>query len=388
MADAGLSPPVRTDFFPWRTAVLCASLAGLLSGCALFTRTPGVDGTVSWWRVSGWHDDRQAEAWPALLQTCNSRVASGGEWTKICAAAQAMPAPDDAQARAFFERWFEPHAVVAQDGGREGLITGYYEPVLQGSLVRTERFRYPIYGRPADLLTIDLGTVYPELRGKPLRGRLQGRKVIPYADRKEIDAQPGALAGSELFWVDDPIALFFLQIQGAGRIVLPDGSQVAVGYVDQNGYPYVPIGRCLIERGILKPEDVSLQAIRAWLMANPDRQNEIFRCNPSYIFFQRRELATDIGPIGSLQVPLTPMRSAAVDANFISLGSPVWLATDDPITQTHLRRLVFAQDTGGAIRGPARMDLFCGQGIAGETLAGQMKQNGKLFVLLPKRASP
>ncbi len=362
---------------------LCAASL-LLSGCAFLGAKPGVGGAVSWWRVPGWKQDHHAEAWPALAQTCNSRVGATDSWRAVCNAAQALATPNDDQAREFFERWFEPHRVVTQDGGREGLITGYYEPVLQGSLTRSERFRFPVYTRPDDLLTIDLAGVYPELRGKPLRGRLQGRKVVPYADRKEIENQPRGVIGSELVWVDDPIALFFLQIQGAGRIVLPDGSQMAVGYLDQNGYPYVPIGRCLIERGILKPEDITLQSIRAWLSAHPERQNEIFNCNPSYIFFQRRELATDVGPIGSLQVPLTPLRSAAVDPNFIALGSPVWLATDDPLTQTHLRRLVFAQDTGGAIRGPARMDLFCGQGVTGETLAGQMKQNGKLFVLVPR----
>lgn len=365
----------------WLLAVMIGA-----SGCAMWSQPPGIGRAVSWARVPGWTQDRHAEAWPALLSTCDSRAARSGVWPQLCAAARQIAAPSDAQARAFFETWFVPHRVHANDGSRRALVTGYYEPILFGSRTPDSRYRFPLYRRPQDLLVVDLTAVYPELRGKPLRGRLDGQRVVPYGSRADIEAGRTPLAGAELLWVDDAIALFFLQIQGAGRVMLPDDTQVSVGYADQNGYPYVPVGKCLIERGILKSEEVSLQSIRAWLQQNPAAAPELLNCNPSYIFFQERNLPAGVGPIGSLQVPLTTLRSVAVDTNHIALGAPLWLATTDPLTGNALRRLVFAQDTGGAIRGPTRIDLFCGQGLAGETLAGQMKQDGELLILQPRAA--
>ena len=366
-----------------RTALVGVWLVFWLSGCVLLPKAPGIGAAVTWNHLPGWESDRHAQVWPALLQTCGSRVGASADWVLVCRAAQALGAPSDHDAKQFFQTWFTPHRVYGADGAEEGLITGYYEPVLNGSRTRSARFQYPLYRRPPDLLTIDLTAVYPELRGKPLRGRLHAGRVVPYFSRAEIENKAEALSGAELLWVDDPLALFFLQIQGSGRVRLPDDSTVAVGYADQNGHPYVAIGKCLIDKGALTPAEVTLASIRAWLRANPHAAEEILNCNPSYIFFTERTLQAEQGPLGALNVSLSALRSIAVDTNYIPLGAPVWLTTTLPNAMP-LQQLVFAQDTGGAIRGPVRADLFCGQGDTAEALAGAMKQRGALFVLLPR----
>lgn len=365
-------------------AAVAISMLAHLGGCAGPRAAPGIGTAVGWQHLPGWADDRHAEAWPALQQNCASNRAREPDWAPICLAAAALPAPDDATARAFFEQWFEPHRIHATDGGANGLITGYFEPVLQGSRTRDARFRYPIRTRPRDLVVVDLAALYPELRGKTVRGRLVGNRVLPYPARAEIDAQAAPDSDAVLLWVDDPYGLFFLHIQGSGRVVLPDGETIAVGYADQNGHPYVALGKCLIDRGLMAAADVTLPALRAWLEAHPASARELMNCNPSYVFFTERELPPGAGPIGSMQASLTPMRSVAVDPNFIALATPLWLATDYPQTRAPLRRLVFAQDTGGAIRGPVRADLFCGSGPAAEQLAGTLKQSGELYALLPR----
>lgn len=385
MSPRPASSPKILAFAPSLIAALAVALVLLnIAACVGPRAAPGIGAAVAWRQVPGWADDRHAEAWPALQRNCASSRAREPEWAPICRAAEALAAPDDTAARAFFEQWFEPHRIHTNDGGAEGLITGYFEPVLQGSRTRDARFRYPIRMRPADLIVVDLAALYPELRGKAVRGRLVGNRVLPYPARAEIDAQTQPNADEVLLWVDDPYALFFLHIQGSGRVVLPDGEAVAVGYADQNGHPYVALGKCLIDRGLMPAEAVNLPALRAWLESHPASARELMNCNPSYVFFTERELPPDAGPIGSMQVPLTPLRSVAVDPNFIALATPLWLATDYPQTRAPLRRLVFAQDTGGAIRGPVRADLFCGSGKEAEMLAGALKQSGELFALLPR----
>lgn len=364
-------------------AFFCLGLIAALSGCALFSTTPpGVGKPVGYSHLPGWSSDRHAEAWPALLQSCQRR-GDEPDWAVLCRAAHAIGAPDDASARRFFETWFVPYVVQAQGGGREGLFTGYYVPVLDGSPVRTERYRYPVYERPGDLLTVDLGTLYPELRGKRVRGRLEGARVVPYYSRAEIEQQP--LQAPALAWVADPVALFFLQVQGSGRIRLPDGRLLHVGYADQNGHPYIAVGRCLVERGALKLEEVNLASIRAWLQANPEQADAMLHCNPSYVFFTARD--GNGAAVGALNVPLTAQRSAAVDPTYIPLGAPLWVDTTLPGDNAPYRRLMLAQDTGGAIRGPVRADLFWGEGAEAERMAGMMKQRGRLFLLLPRAAS-
>ncbi len=366
----------------WMLVIACA---GLLVACA--SAPPGIGRSVPWTALPGWQEDNLAQAWPALLNSCRKMPARDASWQPICADAALFPDPDEETARAFFETRFRAHEVAGRDGAPDGLITGYYEPLLYGSLVRTQRFRYPLYKRPDDLVTVDLGELYPELQGKRVRGRLDGRRVVPYYSRADISNGKRPPDDDVLVWVDDPVALFFLEIQGSGRVQLPDGRMLQVGYADQNGYPYVAIGRTLVQSGALKLEDATLPAIRAWLDAHPDQVATVLNSNPSYVFFTVRDPDAS-GPVGALNVPLLPERSVAVDPAYIPLGSPVWLDTTLPGGEpAPFRRLEFAQDTGGAISGPARADLFLGFGGKAENLAGEMRQRGKLYVLLPAKRS-
>lgn len=364
--------------------LILVGLTCLLASCVSAPPMPGIGQPVPWTQLPGWQDDRLAQAWPALQSSCQKMPARDARWSELCADAALFPAPDDATARAFFETRFVAHEVSGNNDTAEGLITGYYEPLLHGSRVKTRRFRYPVYGRPDDLVVVDLGGLYPELQGKRYRGRLSSNRVVPYYSRAEISQGKRPPDENVLAWVDDPVALFFLEIQGSGRIRLPDGKTLRVGYADQNGHPYVAIGRTLVESGVMKLEDATMPAIRDWLRANPDKAQAVLNSNPSYVFFTLREPDSS-GPIGALNVPLQPERSIAVDPQFIPLGSPVWFDTSLPgNSDVRLyRRLVFAQDTGGAIRGPVRADLFLGFGENAERIAGEMRQRGKLYVLLP-----
>ncbi|MEK7666377.1 MAG: MltA domain-containing protein [Pseudomonadota bacterium] len=360
-------------------------LFGLVGCAGWFAPPPGIGREVAWSKLPGWEQDRHAAAWPALRKGCEKLSARDAAWENICLAVRALESPDDATARSFFEANFRVHR-MNPESGREGLITGYYEPVLNGSTTRNNQFRWPLYKRPDNLLTIDLASLYPELKGRPVRGRLEGNRVVPYYSRAEIGNGKNPLAGNELLWVEDPVELFILQVQGSGRVRLPDGREVAVGYADQNGHPYRSLGGRLIELGALTREEVTLTRIRDWLAAHPEETSALLNSNPSYIFFTQRDAALD-GPLGSLGVALTPERSVAVDPAYIQLGLPVWLDTALP-DGTSLQRLVFAQDTGGAIKGAVRADLFLGQGAEAGRLAGEMKQRGRLYVLLPKPPQP
>lgn len=385
-------PPVLSQKTRVLPAIIVLSILTLLSAC---TGGPGRDAgflgkAVAWHDIKGWAEDNQAEAWPALQQSCRRLAKRSPTWRNLCLDVSLMEAPDDETARAFFETRFVARPLVAKGGNREGLITGYYEPLLQGSHTRTRVYRYALYRRPADLLIIDLGSLYEELKGKRLRGRLKGsRRVVPYFSREEIDNGNNPLKGSEIAWVSDAVGLFFLHIQGSGRIRFQDGSEIAVGYSDQNGHPYYAIGRRLIAIGDIKEEDISLQSIRDWLRNNPDDAVDLLNRNPSYVFFTVREKQKS-GPIGTLGVPLTPERSIAVDRRVVQLGLPVWLDTTLPGSDEKIpyRRLVFAQDTGGAIRGTVRADLFWGNGPRAEENAGRMRQPGTLYVLMPVPATP
>lgn len=360
-------------------------LITLLSSCALFRPPePGIGKAIDWQRIDGWDRDNHDEAWPALLNGCKALDKKPG-WDQICSAARSMPAPDSDRARTFFETWFVPHLVHGARGKTKGLITGYYEPLLFGSFEPSDRYRYPLYARPDSLLTIDLGERFPELKNQRLRGRLIGRKVVPYFSRAEIEADRELLRGNELVWLDDRDDVFFLHIQGSGRIELPDGKVIGVGYSDQNGHPYRAIGRTLVERGELELEQVSLFSIKQWLRDNPKQAEELLNQNPSYIFFVLREDPGQ-GPIGSLNVPLTAERSIAIDPKLIELGSPMWLSTHYPGEQDQpFEKLVFAQDTGGAIKGHLRADVFWGHDREAERAAGTMKSPGSLIVLIPRQ---
>lgn len=268
------------------------------------------------------------------------------------------------------------------------MVTGYYEPLLSGSRSRRGRNLYPVYAAPPDLLTIDLGDVRPDLKGQRLRGRIDGNRVVPYFDRAAIESGKAPMAGREILYVDDPIELFFLQIQGSGRVRLENGETVRLNYADQNGHAYRSIGRTLIDRGDLKLEQASMQGIKAWAQANPAKLTDLLHSNPSYVFFREIKLDGDAGPPGALGVPLIAGRSIAIDPAFIPLGAPVWLATTYPNTSRPLERLMLAQDTGGAIRGPQRADFFWGFGDEAGREAGRMRQSGELWLLWPNGQVP
>ncbi len=315
------------------------------------------------------------------MQSC-SALKQQTAWQAVCSAAAAQSLQPEALRR-FFEENFTPYQVTNPDSSSEGMITGYYEPLLNGSRTRSSRYRFPLYAPPGDMLVIDLGSVYPELKSMRLRGRLQGNRVVPYFSRAEIENGTAPMKGRELFWVDDALDLFFLQIQGSGKIKLPDGEMARIGYADQNGYPYKSIGKALVDRGELTLDKASMQGIKDWGKRNPGKLTELLNFNASYVFF--RELPNHLaGPLGALGVPLTAGRSLAVDPRAIPLGAPVFLSTTWPNEAKPLQRLMVAQDTGGAIKGTVRADFFWGFGSDAGKQAGSMKQQGRMWVLLPR----
>ena len=350
---------------------------------------------AAWSELPGWTEDRIDDAWPALLVGCRALVADpkGAVWRAPCAEAATADIRDTAAARAFFERHFSAWKVAYPDGRDIGLVTGYYEPLLAGSRTPDAQFRVPLYAPPDDLLTVDLAALHPELKDKRVRGRVDGKTVVPYWPRADIEVGRAPLAGKALAYVADPVDAFFLQIQGSGRVQLADGSVMRVGYADQNGHPYRSVARVLIDRGELTLDRASMQAIRAWGQKNPEKLPALLDENPSYVFF--REVPAPApgtldawidGPLGSLGVPLLRERTIAVDARAIPLGAPVFLATTRPLSTTPLQRLVLAQDTGGAIRGAVRADFFWGFGDAPGREAGRMRQEGRMWLLWPKGA--
>jgi membrane-bound lytic murein transglycosylase A len=341
---------------------------------------------VGWEDVDGWQTDDPTSALEVFQQSCRA-IAHRIRWQMVCEEAAKIGPVGEQVAREYFETFFQPHQVRNEDGTDVGLITGYYGPELPGSRVPTEKFRYPLYAQPDDLLIVDLDEIYPELNNYRLRGRVVGNRVVPYFERSEIDNGSDPLLGHELFWVEDPVELFFLHIQGSGRIRLPDGELVMVNYANQNGHRYRSIGKLLLERNAMTRDQMSMQNIRRWVNENPEAGEQLLAENPSYVFF--RELPAEYtSPPGSLGIPLTAERSLAVDPRTIPLGAPVFLATNFPGSGTPLQRLMVAQDTGGAIKGRVRADFFWGMGNDAGAIAGRMKQDGRLWLLLPKSTVP
>jgi membrane-bound lytic murein transglycosylase A len=335
-----------------------------------------------------WREDGTAAALSAFARSCVQLAkepptaplgvaGTAADWQSACAA---LPqSTDDAAARRYFETWFVPW-LAGNNGATEGLFTGYYEPELAGARHPGPGFTTPLLKRPPDLVMVDLGLFRPVLRGQRIAGRVVDGRLVPYWTRAQIEA--GALDRFRhlaLFYAADPIQLFFLQIQGSGRVRLRDGRWVEIGYAGENGWPYVPIGRLLVQRGALTLDQVSLQSIEAWLRAHPDAAKPLMDQNRSYVFFR---VLPGNAPIGAEGVELTPGHSLAVDPRFIPLGVPLWLTVAQGDTAT--RRLVVAQDTGGAIAGPLRGDLFWGAGAQAEARAGPMRGFGRFFLLLPK----
>jgi membrane-bound lytic murein transglycosylase A len=339
-----------------------------------------------WTALPGWNDDNLAQALPAFLLSCNA-LKNAPDWVAACAAAAQVPKADPIAARGFFESAFAPWLLHNPDGGSEGLVTGYYEPLLHGSRIFGRTYRYPVYGVPPDLLVIDLADSNPDLKGIRLRGRLQNHKIVPYYTRAEIERGLAPVRGREILWVDDPVELFFLHVQGSGRVRLPGGETIRIGFAEHNGHPYKSIGKLLVERGELTADKASMQGIKQWAAKHPDKLAALLQQNPAYVFF--RELpASPLGPIGAQGVPLTPERSIAVDAMTTPLGAPVFLSTTSPLSVRPLNRLVIAQDTGTAIKGVVRADFFWGFGEEAGQSAGRMRQSGRMWILYPRGSRP
>jgi membrane-bound lytic murein transglycosylase A len=380
--------------------------AAILQGCvttppappppppAAVSSLPAQYRAVSWNERPGWREDKVGDAWPAFRVGCKALRASAtrqNTWQGVCAAGDTVDGQSDAGVRAFFESHFIAYEVSGSDGSNTGRVTGYYEPLLSGSRQKDARFAVPLYGVPDDLLIVDLADLYPELKGKRVRGRIEGRRVLPYWSRGEIEQGHGRAGERILVYVNDLVDAFFLQIQGSGRVALDDGSVIRVGYADQNGHPYRSVGTVLMERGEMPLERTSLAGIREWGRRNPDKLPELLDQNPSYVFF--REVSAPVpgtleaqidGPIGSLGVPLLRERTVAVDQRAIPLGAPVYLATTYPSSTEPLQRLMLAQDTGGAIRGAVRADFFWGFGDEAGRKAGTMRQEGRMWLLWPR----
>ena len=323
---------------------------------------------VRWADLPGWEQDRSAELWPALLRGCERPAP---DWAGVCAEARraTLPSFSDEAARSWLQQRLQPYRVEALDGAADGLITGYFEPLVEASRLPRAEARVALYAPPGDLAV---------------------RK--PYWTRQQLDTLPAArtaLQGRAIAYVADPLDALILQIQGSGRLTLtePDGSRklVRVAFAAHNDQPYKSVGRWLIEQGELTPAQASWPAIKAWARANPKRINELLWSNPRVVFFREEPLPDpQLGPKGAQAVPLTPGRSIAVDPQSIPYGTPVWLDATEPLTRTPLRRAVMAQDTGSAIIGAVRADYFWGWGADAEAQAGRMKQALRLWVLWPR----
>lgn len=338
---------------------------------------------VDWTEITPMLDkDYLSLSWTAWLRGCQALI-NRDDWEDVCLKASSLSSPSDDEVKDYFYTNFNLYQAKQSDDSTEGLVTGYYQPVLEGSRVKTKKFRIPLYAPPSDLITVDLSEVYPDLRYMRLRGRVEGDKLVPYLTREEIVKQGYPLQGNELLWVKDPVEAFFLEIQGSGVIAFEDGERIQVGYANQNGHPYRSMGRALIQEGELSRHKVSMQSIKAWAKKNPKKLQKFLNANPSVVFF--RELEPGLpGPIGALGIPITAERSVAVDRKYIPLGAPIFLSTTWPNSSKPLNQLMMAQDTGGAIGGGVRVDFYWGQGDKAGQLAGRMKQDGKVWVLLPK----
>lgn len=346
--------------------------------------------------LPGWKSDQQGEGLTALQKSCVRILKkpatsafydapwSGtyADWQAPCLALEENFDTVSKNPQSFFEEWFEPYTILNTDKP-DGLFTGYYEPFLKADDHPSEQYPIPLRARPDDLVMVNLGEFRAELKGQRIAGRVVEGMLKPYEDRAAIEDQklPPAV-DKPLFWAADPVDVFFLQIQGSGVVVLPDGKQYRLGYDGQNGHPYTAIGKELVTRGVLTKETASMQTIRQWLLENPVEGRELMRTNKSYVFFKVLDTG---GPVGAEGVVLTPRRSLAVDHKFIPYGVPLYLHASHPDPQKpDLQQLMIAQDTGGAIQGVVRGDMFWGFGEEAAHYAGIMKSPGRFWILLPK----
>lgn len=365
---------------------------------------------VSFSTLPGWQSDDLSGVLSAFQKSCavilkkspsaplDSKTESdipygvAQDWQPLCQQVQSVKSTNTAL-RAFVEASFTP-LLITDKKRPQGLFTGYYEPEINASRTRSAQYATPFLAKPADLLTLNLEQFDPSLKGKTIRGRIESGRFIPYHERADIDA--GALAGQPLAlaWAKDPIDVFFAHIQGSARLKLADGSVTRMAFSGKNGRPYRAIGRDLVARGAIPQDHVSMQSIREWLAQNPDSRDEVLHLNPSYIFF--REVAIkddDLGPPGAANIPLTPYRSLAVDRSVHPLGALMWLDSREPGENDAketipFQHLMVAQDTGSAIKGNVRGDIFFGSGPQAGASAGRMAMPGRLYTLVPKHLVP
>jgi membrane-bound lytic murein transglycosylase A len=377
------------------TAAQCGDLAAIKFPDAQYE-------PVEWVGLDGWASDDHATAFATFLESCRALnasrqpaqpVAIADALKAVCTRAMAAVPLDEDAARKFFENNFRPLR-ISRLGESNGFLTGYYEPIIEGSRVPTGEFTAPLYRRPPNLVASGqrkLGDLFPS-KGVKVGRRAGGRKIVPYYDRGEIE--DGALDGwhLEICWLRSEIDVLFAQIQGSARIRLEDGSVLRVNYDSHNGWPYTPVGRALIDRKIIPKDEMSMQRIRDWMAANPDAAKEVRRQNRSYVFFRITSLETEDEAVGGEGVPLKPGRSIAVDRSLHAYGTPFFITADLPITNDKggmkFRRLMFAQDTGSAIVGPARADIYFGAGGEAARIAGRIKNPGQFVMLLPRELDP
>jgi len=321
---------------------------------------------VSWQALPGWQEDDLSQAWPAWLKSCDALRKRSGEvnWRQVCTQATSL-SPRDAQSiRRYFESNFQAYEIRNSSGSETGLITGYYEPVMNGSQTRTSTYNVPLYA-------------YPNTWKKS--------RPNPGPTRAELISS-GVLQGSEIAWVQDPVAAASMQIQGSGKIRLQDGRILRLGFAGTNEQPFKSSAQWLIDRKEMTRSEASMQGISQWAKRNPDRVNEMLNANPRFVFFKElpSNVDADLGPNGALGIPLTSERSIAIDLQAMPLGAPVFLVTTKPLSNQPMQKLVMAQDTGKAIVGGVRADYYWGSGDAAGEIAGRMKQNGKMWLLLPR----
>ena len=395
---------IRTGSWSKPTTALkagCFLTAALLVGCA--TKTPvsnqpaaPVYSQVEFSDLPGWADYDPTQSLQAFRHTCPRFADSGkpvggdpalgtdASWRSVCGLLQNSDTVSNETARSFIEANLLPLRVSDANNGKTGLFTGYYEPELAGSRQRGGIYQTPLYGRPASLITVDLGLFGERYQGGHIAGRVAGTQLVPFYDRAAIDQ--GALQGQApvLAWIADPAEAFFLEIQGSGRIDLPDGHLLRLGYAAGNGRTYTAIGKTLGAAGEIPPEQISAISIKDWLHAHPDRAAAVMEGNENVVFFKENKSSVADGPVGAANVPLVPGISLAVDRQAVPLGALVWLDTTGPDADTRLQRLMLAADTGGAIKGAVRGDVFFGHGDEAERQASLMKGHGSYWVLVPR----
>jgi membrane-bound lytic murein transglycosylase A len=351
------TPPTRGAGY--RSGGLGAAPSSYSSSIASFN-------AISWQALPGWQEDDLSQAWPAWLRSCEALRKRGGEinWRQVCAQTASVSGRDNQAIRRYFENYFQAYEIRNNAGGETGLITGYYEPVMNGSQTRTSVYNVPLYA-------------YPTAWKKS--------KPNPGPPRAELMGS-GALKGSEIAWVQDPVAAAFMQIQGSGKIRLEDGRILRLGFAGTNDQPFKSFAQWLLDRKEITRNEATMQGISQWAKRNPDRVNEMLNANPRFVFFKELpgNVEADLGPTGALGVPLTSERSIAIDLQAIPLGAPVFLATTKPLSSQTLQKLMMAQDTGKAIVGGVRADYYWGSGETAGEMAGRMKQNGKMWLLLPR----